>query len=164
VFIYTTQLNVVITQKDLIAKRREEVYKLHWKGKSSREIAAELGCSFKLVCLDIKWLEKNANEEIKEQRKAIALEYKETVDIFRYLLRKALDQFEKAEKEGNEDRMERLYPIIESLNANLQTTRSAGYLVEKEVIEQSKEKAQKLEEGMKKVVEQTSGDTNQAIF
>ncbi len=159
-----THSSMVITQKEIIARRREQVYKLHWKGHSSREIASQLGCSFKTVCLDIEWLTENANQEIKEQRKQIALEYKEAIDIFKHLLRKALDQFEKAEKENNEDRMERLYPIIESLNANLIATRSNSDLIEKEVLEQVKQQAGKLEEGIIRNKDKTSRDTSQEKF
>jgi hypothetical protein len=155
---------VVITRTDLIARRREQVYQLHWKGKSSREIAAELDVSFKTVCLDIKWLQDNANEEIKEHRRFIALEYQEAIDIYKHLLRRALEQFDKAEKEMNEDRMERLYPIIESLNANLLSTRATRDLVKKE-LEQVKEEAEKIEEGLIKAIgQQTSRKPNQAIF
>jgi len=84
---------VVITQNDLIARRRERVYLLLWIGKSSREIATDLGVSFKTVCLDIEWLTENANQEIKEQRKHNVLEYKEAIEILHHLVRKALKQF-----------------------------------------------------------------------
>jgi transposase len=154
---------VVITQNDTILRRREQVYQLHWKGKSSREIASVLGCSFKTVCNDITWLENTANEEIKEQRKHIALEYKEACDIFKHLLGKALEQFEQAEKDKNADRMERLYPIIESLNANRLSAKAHGDLIEQEVIEYSKRKAGQIDKGMTKAIDKTSRGTNQAI-
>lgn len=142
---------MVITQTDLIARRREQVYELHWKGKSSREIAKILNCSFKTVCNDIIWLQDHANEEIKEQRKHIALAHQETCDIFRYLLTKALEQFDKAEREGNQDRMERLYSIIESLNANLLSTKATGDLIERE-IEHVKQTADTIDKRMERVI------------
>jgi transcriptional regulator len=162
---------VVITRKDLIAKRREEVYKYHWKGLSSREIASQLRCSFFTVCKDIKWLEEQANQEIKEHRKHMALEYKEAVRTFRYLLTKALEQFEKADINGEDEKKERLYPIIESLNANLLSTRGVSDLVEKELTKHLQEKAERIiaaegerEKEEKIILDKTSGKPNQEVF
>lgn len=96
--------------------------------------------------MDIKHLEQTANLEILEQRKSIALDFKESVEMFRFLIQKAMWQFEKAEVEGNQDRMERMYPILESLRSNLTSIMSVGDLIEREVIEQAKRQTAKLEE------------------
>lgn len=96
------------------------------------------------------------------QRRYLALEHQEACEVYRYLLRKALEQFDKADKEKDEDRKERLYPIIESINANLVATRSTRDLVETE-IKDAKEKANKLQREMKITVtnnDQTSGQSD----
>ena len=117
------------------------------------DIAAKLGYSFKTVCLDIKWFEENANEEIREQQRNIALEYIEALDVFRYLKRKALEQFERAEKERNEDRMEGLDPIIQSINVDLIDLQNQSDLIKAEVLLQKKDKAESLKEDLDKVIE-----------
>ena len=145
-----------ISQSDLIERRRQTVYELHWKGLSTREIAKQLGdaVTYRTVAFDLEHIRKKAEDTMLEQRKYLALEHQEAIDVYRYLLRKALEQFDKADKDGNEDRKERLYPIIESINANLAATRSTRDLVETE-LRDFREKSNKLEKEMKIIVSAT---------
>jgi L-lysine 2,3-aminomutase len=75
------------------------------------------------------------------------------LDVFRYLKRKALEQFEKAEKERNEDRMERLYPVIRSINVDLIDLQNQSDLIKAEVLLRKKEKAESSKEDLDKVIE-----------
>src|SRR5215217_5615636 len=142
-----TRTSLVITRKDLIQRRREQVYELHWKGMSSREIGKTLNCSFKTVCNDIAWLEKNATQEIHEQRKHIALEYKAARTILYYLRGRALEQFDKPNED--EDRKLALYSIIESLNANILALLAAGDIIDEEMLEYTQQQATAVEEELK---------------
>lgn len=152
---------MVITHKELVDRRRDQAFELHYMGMSSREIAAALGCSFKTVCNDLAWHEHQANQEIKEHKKHIALEYKEAKANFEYLRKKAWQQFTKADKEGDEDRKIQLYPILESLNANILAIIAAGDIIDKELIEHAKQQARQIEEeGLNKTIDKGSRRTN----
>lgn len=147
-----------ISHSELIKLRRQTVYELHWKGFSSREIAKQLGdVSYRTVALDLEHIRKTAEATMLEQRRYLALEHQEACEVYRYLLKKAIEQFDKADKNGNDDMKERLYPIIESINANLVAARSTRDLVESE-IKDAKEKANKLEKEMKVITTTTVGE------
>lgn len=111
------------------------MFDLYFKGASCREIAAALGgkVSFKTVANDINWWERQAELEISQHKNKLALAHKKSKANFEYLLKKAHEQFERAEKEKNEDRMIELYPIIESLVADLQAIETAGDIVDREL-------------------------------
>jgi hypothetical protein len=133
---------VVVTQKDLLQRRRERVFELHWQGLSQREIAAELmDVSQKTVCNDLAWLENNCSERIKSQKKRIALEYEESIATFLYLKKKAMMQLHRAEEQKNEDRMERLYPIIASIEGDIVTLRGVSDIIRREVLMYAEQKA-----------------------
>jgi hypothetical protein len=144
---------MVITKHDMRERRRELVYQLHWQGRSLREIANKIGnVSFKTIALDIEYWEKKAKEEILKQREHIALDYKEACEVYRYLLKKALEHFEKAEKANDEDRIERYFSIIESMNANLIATQANSDLIEKEVAASMKQTVEKMEKELNEVI------------
>jgi hypothetical protein len=137
---------VVVTQKDLIQRRREQVFELHWQGLSQREIAAELmNVSQKTVCNDLAWLENICNERIKSQRKRIALDYEESIATFLYLKKKAMMQLHRAEEQKDEDRMERLYPIIASIEGDIVTLRGISDVIRREVLMYAEQQARQRE-------------------
>jgi hypothetical protein len=159
---------VPISQNELIQKRREQVQYLHWKGYSSYEIANEfakmgLKVNARTIQLDVKWLEENATQEIKERKENIALAYENSVRTFKWLKQNAIEQFERAKRDNNEDRMERLYPILESIQSNIDRVESASDLIQATVLEEAKKQQEKIQ-GELDQVDQTSRDTEQAIF
>ena len=137
---------MVITHSQLVTKRREKVFELYYRGYSCRQIAIALGnVSFKTVANDINWWERQAEQEIAQHKSKLALAHKKAKANFEYLLIKAHEQFEKADKEGDEDRKIDLYPIIESLVADLQAVETAGDILDREQQERAEDISEDLE-------------------
>jgi hypothetical protein len=99
-----------------------------------------MNVSQKTVCNDLVWLENNYSEKIKSQKKRIALEYEESIATFLYLKKKAMMQLHRAEAQKDEDRMERLYPIIASIEGDIVILRGISDIIRREVLKDAEQK------------------------
>jgi len=159
---------VQISRKEQINQRRQLVLKLSAQGLTQQEIAKSLEplqISQQTVSLDLKWLRQEAIQFVKQNKGDIAVEYRKALVNFYELRKKAWTQFNKAEHDKNEDRQLSLYSIIESINANIMALLAAGDIIEKDLIEHTKQQANLISKEMiTNRSEQVSGRTNQAKF
>jgi hypothetical protein len=92
------------------------------------------------------WIAKESVEIVKGNRGQIAMEYDLALSNFYQLRKKAWLQFARAEEKNSEDIQLSLYPIIESINANIMALLSTGDIINNELVDHAKQQARQLEE------------------
>jgi hypothetical protein len=139
---------VRISKEQQIAHRRQMVKELRAQGLTQQEIANRLPTVVdqKTVSNDLAWIAKESIEIIRRNREQITLEYDLALSNFHQLRKKAWLQFARAEEKKNEDIQLSLYPVIESINANIMALLSTGDIINKELADHAKQQARQLEE------------------
>jgi hypothetical protein len=144
---------VRISKEQQIANRRQQVKEFTAQGLTQQEIANKLATlvSQKTVSNDLAWLRKEAFENVKRNREHIAFEYDLALSNFYQLRRKAWIQFARAEIAKNEGIQLNLYPIIESINANIMALLATGDIIEQDLLQYANEQAEKIEKGIESI-------------
>lgn len=155
-----------ITKEKQIADRRQLVLELRARGLSQTEIAGRLPTVVdqKTVSNDLAWWRKESITRIHQRREEIAFEYELALSNLYQLRKKAWAQFTRAE--SNKPRMDEeiqlsLYPIIESINANIMALLSTSDIIEQDVLDFINKQTDEIELGLDHIAyEQDSRHSN----
>lgn len=129
-----------IPKKKQIAARRQLVLELRAQGLSQAEIASRLPTVVdqKTVSNDLKFIRAESLKNISRKREEVAFEFELALSNLYQLRKKAWAQFTRAETakpKQDEEIQLRLYPIIESINANIMALLSTSDIIEQDILE-----------------------------
>jgi|SRR5215211_7829781 len=163
-----------ISKKQQIANRRANVLELYSQGLSQKNISEELKVdslkiSQQTISLDIKWLKEHAIMAVNQTKEDRAFEWQQVLSNLYQLREKAWNLMKKAEKEDDpDDELKKaMFPIIQSINADIMHHRAIGLIISADLLRQSKESASEIQqqmEKMEKALEQNQLRSSSALF
>jgi DNA-binding transcriptional regulator LsrR (DeoR family) len=171
---FISMASLRISKKQQIANRRANVLELYSQGLSQQKISEELKVdslkiSQQTISLDIKWLKEHAIMAVNQTKEDRAFEWQQVLSNLYQLREKAWNLMKKAEKEDDpDDELKKaMFPIIQSINADIMHHRAIGLIISADLLRQSKESASEIQqqmEKMEKALEQNQLRSSSALF